>query len=140
MNNSTINAIQAMNVIVKDIPFLGGDDSESAYLNAIRCMEDLLENDDSSPLIDLLSLKIEEYEKSLPRFVEFQNEVNSIQTGVAALRVLMEQNGLKYNDLSNEIGSKSLVSLILSGKRSLTVEHMKALATRFNVKPEIFLV
>ncbi|MDN5451459.1 MAG: helix-turn-helix domain-containing protein, partial [Enterobacterales bacterium] len=42
------------------------------------------------------------------------------------------------SDLASEIGSKSLVSMILSGKRSLTIEHIKALSKRFNVRPDLF--
>ncbi|PQQ42295.1 helix-turn-helix domain-containing protein [Photorhabdus luminescens] len=56
-----------------------------------------------------------------------------------ALRVLMDQYRLSYSDLKEEIGSKSLVSQILSGKRSLTIAHIKALSKRFNVRPDIFL-
>ncbi|AYA39635.1 helix-turn-helix domain-containing protein [Xenorhabdus nematophila] len=32
-----------------------------------------------------------------------------------------------------------LISQIFSGKRSLTIAHIKALSKRFNVKPDIFL-
>ncbi|WP_391529921.1 type II toxin-antitoxin system HigB family toxin [Photorhabdus akhurstii] len=56
-----------------------------------------------------------------------------------ALRVLMDQYRLSYSDLKEEIGSKSLVSQILSGKRSLTIAHIKALSKRFNVRPDLFL-
>ncbi|MFS9520486.1 helix-turn-helix domain-containing protein, partial [Klebsiella pneumoniae] len=50
-----------------------------------------------------------------------------------------DQHNLTYADLKNEIGSKSLVSQILSGQRSLTISHIKALSARFGVKPEWFL-
>ena len=51
----------------------------------------------------------------------------------------VDQHNLTYADLKNEIGSKSLVSQILSGQRSLTISHIKALSARFGVKPEWFL-
>ncbi|MCU6236795.1 transcriptional regulator [Morganella morganii] len=132
------NAIAAMNSVMQSIPFLGGDSSEQAYREALGFVEYLIENDESSPLIDLLTIKIQDYENAGEKFTAFQKEVDDIPTGVAALKVLMEQHGLKYTDLLNEIGSKSLVSLIMSGKRMLTVGHIKALSARFHVKPELF--
>ncbi|WP_340615622.1 helix-turn-helix domain-containing protein [Xenorhabdus entomophaga] len=99
----------------------------------------LIENDDESPLIDILAAKIAEYENNSEHFAEFNKAVEDMPTGVAALRVLMVQHGLSYSDLQNEIGSKSLISQIFSGKRSLTIAHIKALSERFDVKPDIFL-
>lgn len=42
------------------------------------------------------------------------------EQGVPLLSTLMEQYQLKMDDLKDEIGSKSLISQILHGKRSLT--------------------
>lgn len=53
------------------------------------------------------------------------------------LRFLMDQHGLKQSDLS-EIGSRTLVSKILSGKRNLTAEQIGKLAKRFHVSTDIF--
>ena len=50
----------------------------------------------------------------------------------------MSQYHLKGEDLKNEIGSKSLVSMILNGKRKLTTEHIQALSNRFNISPSLF--
>lgn len=44
--------------------------------------------------------------------------------GIAVIRTLMDQYGLTLSDLP-EIGSKSMVSRVLSGKRKLTLEHAK---------------
>ncbi|MGQ7145255.1 helix-turn-helix domain-containing protein, partial [Escherichia sp. SS-MK2] len=41
--------------------------------------------------------------------------------------------------LAPEIGSKSMVSRVLSGKRKLTLEHAKKLATRFGISPALFI-
>jgi len=51
----------------------------------------------------------------------------------------MDQHGLSYADLKTEIGSKSLISQIFSGKRALTISHIKALAERFNVRADVFI-
>jgi len=41
-----------------------------------------------------------------------------------------------YSDLKEEIGSKSLVSQILSGQCSLSITHIKTLSAKLVVKPE----
>lgn len=55
------------------------------------------------------------------------------------LRLLMEQNGLQQKDLTTELGSQSVVSEILSGKRAINARQAKALAGRFAVSPGAFL-
>ena len=54
------------------------------------------------------------------------------------LRVLIDQHDLTVSDLQDEIGSKSLVSMILSGKRNLTKEHIQRLSQRFHISPSLF--
>lgn len=55
------------------------------------------------------------------------------------LAYLMEANQLKQSDLEEEIGSQSVVSDILSGKRRLNIGHIKRLAERFKVSPSLFI-
>lgn len=57
--------------------------------------------------------------------------------GVDLLRFLMEQHDLRQNQLP-EIGTQSVVSEILAGKRDLTVNHIRALAKRFALSPAAF--
>ncbi|KMJ46335.1 XRE family transcriptional regulator [Xenorhabdus khoisanae] len=132
-------AIQATTALVAAVPFLGNSSSENDYRDALAMVDYLIENDDESPLIAILAAKIAEYENNSEHFAEFNKAVEDMPTGVAALRVLMDQHGLSYSDLQNEIGSKSLISQIFSGKRSLTIAHIKALSERFDVRPDIFL-
>lgn len=58
--------------------------------------------------------------------------------GADALRFLMEEHGLTQSDLP-EVGSQGVVSEILRGKRELNVRQMRALATRFQVSPAVFI-
>ncbi|MER2370806.1 MULTISPECIES: type II toxin-antitoxin system HigA family antitoxin [Photorhabdus] len=125
--------------MVAAVPFLGNSTSEDAYNDALAMVDYLIEHDDENPLIDFLSAKIADYENSNERFAAFNKAVDDMPTGVAALRVLMDQHGLSYSDLKEEIGSKSLISQIFSGTRSLTIAHIKALSERFNVRPDLFL-
>jgi HTH-type transcriptional regulator/antitoxin HigA len=87
----------------------------------------LIENDDENPLIDFLASKIADYEDNSPRFAEFNKAIAEIPVGVTSA-TLIDQHKLSYSDLKDEIGSKSLVSQILSGQRSLTITHIKALS------------
>jgi len=57
--------------------------------------------------------------------------------GVDLLRFLMRQHGLRQGQLP-EIGSQSVVSEILAGKRELTVSHIRGLSERFGVSPAAF--
>jgi HTH-type transcriptional regulator/antitoxin HigA len=51
----------------------------------------------------------------------------------------MEQNNLKQKDLIGVLGGKSSVSEILNGKRSINLQHIRALADRFHVEPATFI-
>lgn len=113
-------------------------DASVAGKQLLQLVDYLIENDDENPLIDFLASKIADYEDSSERFAEFNKAVAEMPTGVALLRTLIDQHKLSYADLKEEIGSKSLVSQILSGQRSLTIAHIKALSARFGVKPEWF--
>ena len=57
---------------------------------------------------------------------------------IIVLKALLKKNKLTYADLRNQIGTKSYVSLILSGERNLTRSHIQKLSTRFKISPEIF--
>lgn len=57
--------------------------------------------------------------------------------GVQVLRFLMDQHDLKQTQIP-EIGSQSVVSEILAGKRSLTVDHIRKLSERFGISPNSF--
>jgi HTH-type transcriptional regulator/antitoxin HigA len=60
--------------------------------------------------------------------------------GLAALRHLMDENGMSASDLGRLLGvHASMGSKILKGERSLTVDHLKRLAARFKVRPEVFM-
>ncbi|EFD0253305.1 helix-turn-helix domain-containing protein [Escherichia coli] len=139
MTANAARAVKAIRELVNAVPFLGGSDSEDDYREALELVEYLIEEDDTNPLIDFLASRIAEYENNNQEFAEFDKAVAAMPVGVALLRTLIDQHNLTYADLKNEIGSKSLVSQILSGQRSLTISHIKALSARFGVKPEWFL-
>ena len=59
-------------------------------------------------------------------------------TGAAALRSIMDERGLGQGDLP-EVGSQSVISEILSGKRRINIRQARALSARFAFPAEMFL-
>ena len=51
---------------------------------------------------------------------------------------LMEANDLKQKDLAPLLGSESVVSEVLRGKRELNKHHIERLSKRFGVTPAVF--
>lgn len=60
------------------------------------------------------------------------------QSGVNALKYLMDQHKLTQSDLP-EVGSQGVVSEILNGKRKLNLNQIKKLAKKFHVSPATFI-
>ena len=106
---------------------------------ALSLMDELIEEYSVyKPLIEVLSSSIEEWENSSIEFSEFNHQIKQMDSGVAVLRTIMEQYELKTNDFKDEIGGKSMVSMILCGSRKLSRDHIQALSNRFHVSPSIF--
>ena len=83
-------------------------------------------------LLDLLTNLIRDYERTVypPREKSKPGEM---------VAFLLEQRVLNPSDLWPVIGSKSRVSEILSGKRSISKEQAKKLAEFFHVGVELFI-
>jgi len=81
-------------------------------------------------LAGLLTLLIEDFEDrhyQIPRAKPLE-----------VLQFLMDQHGLLQKDLAGIFGTPSIVSEVLSGKRDLNKDHIRRLARRFHVSPELF--
>ena len=114
--------------------------NEQDYKSALELMDELIEDyDEQKPLIEILSISIEKWEEESQEFSEFNAQIESLDNGLAVLRVLMDQHKLNTTDFKNEIGGKSMVSMILNKRRKLSLEHIKALADRFSVPPQLFI-
>lgn len=123
-------------------PYLHISD-EAHYLEALDLIESLLEEaedaieDPINAIIEMLSRSIEAYENRDPDLMTFHAQAMGQPADLAALRVIMDQHNLGTADLP-EIGSKSMVSRVLSGERSLSKKHIAALSDRFNISPSLF--
>jgi HTH-type transcriptional regulator/antitoxin HigA len=126
--------------LFREAQFISKIDTDVDYELAMQLMDTLVDDyENQKPLIDVLSRSIEEWENRAEGFADFNRQVETIDSDVALLRTLMDQFGLTANDLKDEIGSKSLVSMILNGSRNLTTRHIRALSVRFHVNPALFL-
>nr|QTX14451.1 hypothetical protein [Klebsiella pneumoniae] len=134
------DANKAVNDPASIVPLLGGSSSRKDYEEARKLVEYLLEHDPDSPLVDMLAARIDAREDNAVEFEEFNTRIEAGKNGVSLLRVLMQQRGFFHSPIfENEIGNKSLVSRILSGERSLTLDHMRALANRFQIPVSMFV-
>jgi HTH-type transcriptional regulator / antitoxin HigA len=130
---SVQTAWQGLNKLVP----LGQITSERDYNRRVRVMDELLDRIGANeshrlmPLLDLVTKEIESYEAA--------NHAMPDATPAAVLAYLMAEHKLKQTDLAEELGGQSIVSAILNGKRELNTRQVKALATRFNVSPTVFL-
>jgi HTH-type transcriptional regulator/antitoxin HigA len=109
---------------------------DDAHLDAAMAVIDrLLDKGDRSPAeemyLDALTDLVETYEEA--------HVAIPARSGVDALRFLMEANDLRQVDLVPVLGRTSLVSEVLSGKRPLTLTHIKKLADYFRVSPAVFI-
>lgn len=108
-----------------------GEEQNEAY---IKRLEELASKGTLTPaeekLAELLALLIQDFESKHYAFGD--------AGPLDVVRHLMEVNGLRQKDLVDVFGTESIVSEVLSGKRSLTNDHIKRLSARFGVSPAVF--
>jgi HTH-type transcriptional regulator / antitoxin HigA len=103
---------------------------------ASAIIDELTDRDDLSPteadFLDVLGDLVEKYEDA---HVEMPHVSDA-----EMLRSLMDENGVSQADVVRGAGiSKTVLSLVLNGKRDLTREHIEALSKYFSVSPAAFL-
>ena len=110
--------------------------NEREYNRAVKRLNELLDvvgDHERHPLyglLDTLGTLIHAYEE--------KHHPMPACSGADMLRFLMDEHRLTDSDLP-EVGSHNVVSDILSGKRELTVQQIRALAKRFHVSPAVFI-
>jgi HTH-type transcriptional regulator/antitoxin HigA len=112
-------------------------ETDEEYKRMLARFEQLMDKDDASispeegRLLKLLAMLLEEYEDRnvpLPRFSPDK-----------MLRHLLAEKGLRRSGLWPVIGSKSRVSEIITGNRSISKSQAKKLAAFFHVPVELFI-
>lgn len=111
--------------------------SAADYDAAVAALNGLLDAgaaDEAHPLADLAA--------TLGELIADYDDVHYPGADVAPnelLRFLMDQHQLKQSDLAVELGSQSVVSEVLNGKRELNLRQMRDLARRFSVPVTAFI-
>jgi HTH-type transcriptional regulator / antitoxin HigA len=113
--------------------------NEKQYDAAVEFLNTLAVRDEKS-----LDRGEHAYLEALTQFVEdYEEKHHRIDTAdmgpLDALKHLMEVNSMKAIDLGKILGSRSLASQVMSGKRALSKANIVALAQRFRVNPGLFL-
>ena len=110
--------------------------TESDYKEALDLIKVLLGHDpdpssDEGEQLSLLSTLVQDYEsRSLPE---------SLPNPIDAIKFRMEQSDLKPVDLIPYIGSRSRVSEILTGKRQLTLDMVRALEVGLEIPAKVLI-
>lgn len=110
--------------------------NEEDYAQARATIDALLDeigDNENHPLADVL-----DYLADQVRAYEDENFRIPQAAPNVVLRFLMEQHGLKQEDLI-DCAPQSRISDILGGKRSVSKEIAKRLARRFRVRADLFL-
>jgi len=108
------------------------DDELEAYTEALFQLT-ALENPSSAEMeaIELLTLLVERYEQ--------EHYAIPAADPVSVVRFLIEQQNLTHRDLIPQFGSESAVSMFMTGQRSLTLEQVRKLSTRFKLPADVFI-
>lgn len=107
--------------------------TESDYNDAIERLDEIFDvtpGDVHFAEAELLGLLIEEYE-------DIYYPIASPDP-LVAVKIKMDELGLKNKDLQPFIGSKSYVSAILSGKREITLRIANVLHKKLGIPTNVF--
>ncbi len=110
--------------------------NEREYAQAVERLNSLLDEvgtNEDHPLYGLLDTL-----GTLMHTYEQEHHAMPTCSGVDILHFLMDEHGLTPSDLP-ELGSEQTVSAILQGHQELEISQIRALATRFNVSPAVFI-
>jgi len=108
--------------------------NEADYKLALKRLDEIFDASIGTPEsdeADILALMIDEFEQ--------KHCAIEAPDPIEAIKIRMEELGLKQINLVEEIGSKSRVSEILNRKRKLTVEMIRNLSKRLSLSPELLI-
>jgi len=89
------------------------------------------ENTPEGEELDLLLLLVKDYED--------RHYPIHLPDPIEAIKLKLEEKGLKQKDLEHIIGSKGYVSQVLSGKKELTLKMVKGLHRYLGISADILL-
>jgi HTH-type transcriptional regulator / antitoxin HigA len=108
--------------------------TEQDYEKALTRIEEIFDAKPGSTEgdeLEILGILVDEYEK--------KNFPVEAPKPVEAIKFRMDQLGMEQKDLARILGSKSRASEILSGKRSLSLRHIKILYRKLGIPAEVLI-
>ena len=108
--------------------------TEAQYKKALRRTMEIFQSAKDTPQadeLDLLLVLVKDYEDKHIRLPELDP--------IDAIKLKMEERGLKAKDLEPLIGTKGHVSSILSGRRELTLRMAQKLKDFFQLPSDVFM-
>jgi HTH-type transcriptional regulator/antitoxin HigA len=135
---------KGMSILIKTVaehwefvsPLLRKPKSEEDYDSLVRAVDEILEitgDDEAHPLMSLVEIIgdwVEEWDHTHHPMAE--------ASGEEVLGYMMREHGLTQSDLPG-VGTQSVVSEILNGKRKLNLRQIRWLAERFKVPVDVFI-
>jgi HTH-type transcriptional regulator/antitoxin HigA len=109
------------------------DAEHKSYLLEVErlAMEDPLPDTEQGDRLELLAKLVEDYEKETYRF----NQPDPI----SAIRFRMDEMGLRQKDIAPLLGGKNRASEVLSGKRPLTIQMIRALSDSLSIPVDLLV-
>lgn len=133
-----------MNALIKQVtehwhyvaPMLHKPESEEEYDLLVSGLDELLEiiGDDEKHPLNLLAILVGDVIEAY----DVEHRPMPVASGVETLRYLMREHGLTQGDLP-EVGTQSVISEILSGKRQFNLRQVRQLADRFGLPVDVFI-
>ncbi len=108
--------------------------TKTQYKNYLLIIDSLVDCEEDSPeeeLLELISILVESYEMKIYP-IEAPDPID-------AIKIKMEEKGLKRKDLAIYFGSRSRVSEVLNRKREMTFEMAKKLRIGLGISAEVLL-
>jgi HTH-type transcriptional regulator / antitoxin HigA len=108
--------------------------TETEYDEVLKRIDEIFDakpNTVEGDELELLAALVELYEK--------EKYPIKMPDPVSAIRFRMEQQGLKQSDLVKYIGSKSKVSEVLSGKRTLSLNMIRNLSEKLGIPADVLI-
>ena len=108
--------------------------TESEYKKALDRLYEIFDakiGTKDSDEADLLALVIEDYEN--------KHHVIEAPDPIEAIKIRMEELGMKQSDMIDIIGGKSQVSEVLNRKRKLTIKMIRNLKEKLNLPSDLLV-
>jgi HTH-type transcriptional regulator/antitoxin HigA len=117
-------------------PLLTRPETEAEYDLLVSGLDELLEiiGDDEQHPLNRLAILVGEMIEAY----DHEHRPMPMASGAETLRYLMHEHNLGQGDLP-DVGTQSVISEILSGKRHLSLKQIRKISERFGVPVEVFI-